>query len=190
MSIHYHIANVKIFSVFCLFQAKKFQIIFQTHHTTQTNKKHKTLYFNILNINKRIKHALSQKTGHARPIIANNKIHSRNIPHPLRPKIPAGGLTPCRRPGFAPTDNRACPMSETTTPTAVTRKTALLRQHIRQRRIIRIPRAKPGQQPPFPYIIIGKHRQTPVSGGRERTYVPTIKTIKQRQIQLFRAKKS
>ena len=121
---------------------------------------------------------------------ANNKIHSRNIPPPLRPKIPAGGLTPCRRPGFAPTDNRACPMSETTTPTAVTRKTALLRQHIRQRRIIRIPRAKPGQQPPFPYIIIGKHRQTPVSGGRERTYVPTIKTIKQRQIQLFRAKKS
>ena len=186
MSIHYHIANVKIFSVFCLFQAKKFQIIFQTHHTTQTNKKHKTLYFNILNINKRIKHALSQKTDYC----ANNKIHSRNIPHPLRPKIPAGGLTPCRRPGFAPTDNRACPMSETTTPTAVTRKTALLRQHIRQRRIIRIPRAKPGQQPPFPYIIIGKHRQTPVSGGRERTYVPTIKTIKQRQIQLFRAKKS
>jgi hypothetical protein len=69
-------------------------------------------------------------------------------------------------------------MSETTTPTAVTRKTALLRQHIRQRRIIRIPRAKPGQQPPFPYIIIGKHRQTPVSGGRERTYVPTIKNHK------------
>ena len=156
MSIHYHIANVKIFSVFYLFQAKKFQIFFHTLHTTQPNKIRKALHFNILNTNKRIKYALLQKTGHAKYYCANNKIHSRNIPPPLRPKIPAGGLTPCRRPGFALTDNRAC--SETTTPTAVTRKTAALRQPIRQRQNVRIPRAKPGQQPPFPYIIIGKHR--------------------------------
>ena len=69
MSIHYHIANVKIFSVFCLFQAKKFQIFFHTLHTTQPNKRRKALHFNILNTNKRIKYALLRKTGHARYII-------------------------------------------------------------------------------------------------------------------------
>lgn len=69
MSIHYHIANVKIFSVFCLFQAKKFQIFFHTLHTTQPNKIRKALHFNILNTNKRIKYALLQKTGHAKYII-------------------------------------------------------------------------------------------------------------------------
>ena len=124
MSIHYHIANVKIFSVFCLFQAKKFQIFFHTLHTTQPNKRRKALHFNILNTNKRIKYALLRKTGHARYIIVQT---IKYIPETYR--------TLCGQ-----------------------RFKTAVRQPVRQGQNIRIPRAKPGQQPPFPYIIIGKHR--------------------------------